>query len=234
MTQTLSIIMPVYNEKDSLEIIIQKILDVSLPANLTKELIIVDDGSADGSAEILQKYVSHPSVKIFNNERNLGKTAALKKGIAKACGDFILIQDADLEYDPCEYPRLLHPLLENKADVIYGSRFQGNIERMHPVNRLANRFSNMTFNLFFGGHLTDINTCYKLFKKDSLSGITITSENFMFETEITAKFKKKKLRILEVPIRYMARSKNEGKKIDWPKAIQMYWGIIFYRFFDGN
>ena len=226
----LSIIIPVYNEERYIDTIIQKIKAVSLPSGIEKEIIVVDDKSTDSTPEILQKYTTDPCVKLCWRSKNLGKAAALKLGISQATGDIYLIQDADLEYDPSHYPCLIQPLLDDRADVVYGSRFKGEIKNMAFINRVANIISNLTLNLFFASKITDVNTCYKVFKAGVLKDMALTSGKFMFETEVTAKVLKQKLRLLEIPIHYTARTKAQGKKINWPQAVQMYWGIIKYRF----
>jgi len=226
----LSIIIPVYNEGHLIDKIITKVKQVSLPADITREFIIINDGSTDNTGDKLANYNSDPEIRIFNTNKNLGKTNAIKIGFEKLTGDIIIIQDADLEYDPDDYPRLIDPIIKGKASVVYGSRFKGQSEKMKIVNRVANILSNITANLLFNAELSDINTCYKVFKCSALEGIKITSKDFMFETEITVKFLKKGYKIYEVPIRYTARTKKEGKKINWFKAIKMYWGMIKYRY----
>ena len=226
----LSIIIPVYNEARSINTVIRKVKSVSLPYNIIKEIIIVNDGSKDGTAEILEKYNSDSAIKIIHQNTNRGKSSAVKLSLEKSTGDIILIQDADLEYNPDDYSRLIEPIVKHRASVVYGSRFKGNIKRMAPINRIANILSNATLNLLFNAKLSDVNTCYKVFKKDILKNIKITSKNFAFETEITAKLLNKGYEIYEVPIHYTARSKKEGKKITWSKALQMYWAIIKYKY----
>lgn len=225
-----SIIIPVYNESRFIDSVIRKIQSVRLPDNIIEEIIIIDDGSTDDTAKILEKYSPDPTIKIFHQNGNMGKTSAMKLGIEKSNGNIILIQDADLEYNPDDYPRLIEPIIKGKSSVVYGSRFRGNIKRMALINRIANILSNITLNLLFNSKITDVNTCYKVFKKDIIKNIKITSKNFAFETEITARLLKKGYKIYEVPINYVARSKKEGKKITWFKAIETYWGIIKYRF----
>lgn len=227
----LSIIIPVYNEERTIARIIDRVISVTLPADVTREVVIVDDGSQDKTKEILTSYQNHPLIKIFH-QQNHGKTTALLLGIAKATGDIILIQDADLEYDPAQYPILLAPILEKKSDVVYGSRFLGSIKKMLIINKLANIVSNVALRLFYGVDITDVNTCFKVFKKEVLRGLDIHSKNFAFETEITVKLIKRKIRIIEVPIDYVARSAQDGKKIDWPHAWEMFWPIVKYRFVD--
>ena len=224
-----SVIIPVYNEESTIEHVIEKVNSVRLPGTVTEEIVIVNDGSTDRTRSILDKYSASPIIKVFHFETNQGKTAALAKGIECASGDVIIIQDADLEYNPDDYAKLLEPILQGRTDVVYGSRFKGSIKGMTLVNRLSNIFSNITFNLLYATRLSDINTCYKVFKKDVIKGIKIVSTNFTFETEITAKLVRRGVRILEVPINYEARSHHQGKKIRWDTAIQMYWGMIKYR-----
>ena len=226
---TVSVIIPAYNEEGTIDILLKQVKAVRLSEADISEIIIVNDGSTDGTAMVLGKYRKDPSVKIFNLEKNIGKTSALALGIKKATGDIIIIQDADLEYNPIEYPNLIAPILADKASVVYGSRFKGSIRNMLFINRLANVISNFTFNLLFPAKITDINTCYKVFKKDVIKSIPITSKDFTFETEITVKLVNKGYSILEVPIRYIARSKKDGKKINRLYAWHMYWGIIKYR-----
>jgi glycosyltransferase involved in cell wall biosynthesis len=221
---TLSVIIPVFNEENTIISVLQEINRVSLPPETTLEIIVINDGSTDGTAERLKEY--HASqIKIFT-QRNKGKTAAIWEGLKHATGDWIVIQDADLEYSPLYYPALLQPIIDGKADIVFGSRFLGKIERMALINRLANIFSNLTFNLLHGTHLTDINTCFKIFPRRALEGLTITSQHFTFETEITSKFVNRGFRITEIPIDYTARSLADGKKINWKKAVNMYYGIF--------
>ncbi|GEM_PF-962641 len=226
----LSIIVPVYNEQATIQEIIRRVNNVPLPSDFNREIIVVNDGSTDRTMELLNNYDSHSGFKIIHLAQNSGKTAALVRGLEAAKGDILLIQDADLEYDPANYPFLLAPILEGRAQVVYGSRFLGSIKNMTLINRIANIFSNLTFILLFNYRLTDINTCYKVFTRESIHEIKITSRDFAFETEVTAKLIKRGVKILEVPIQYEARSKEDGKKISWSKACKMYWGIIEFRF----
>lgn len=228
----LTVIIPVYNEACLIEKVIERVKSVRLPANITKEIIIVDDGSTDGTLRLLKKYEGLPPIKIFYRNRNAGKTEAVKLGLEKSTGDILLIQDADLEYNPDDYPKLLEPFIKYNASVVYGSRFMGAMTKMPLINRVANIISNITLRLLFDTALTDVHTCYKLFKKEVFKDIKITSRNFTFDTEITTKLLKNGYKIFEVPIRYIARSKKEGKKITWLKALEVYWGIIKYRFKD--
>jgi glycosyltransferase involved in cell wall biosynthesis len=223
-----SIIIPAYNEENTITALVEKVRAVDLGA-LSKEIIIVNDGSTDGTAQELAIFASDPAIRIIH-KGNGGKTSALTRGMSEASGDIILVQDADLEYDPQQYPQLLAPILNGEVQVVYGSRFMGRIQKMKLINRLANLISNWTFTLLWNVRITDINTCYKVFTRQALSGITIVSRNFAFETEVTVKVLKKGLRIKEVPIQYVARSTHAGKKIKWSTALEMYWPILKYRF----
>lgn len=221
----LSIIIPVYNEI----LTISEILDAVLSAPYKKEIVIVDDGSTDGSRELL-KNLNHNGIRVFFHDKNFGKGAALRTGISHATGDIILIQDADLEYDPDDYPILLQPILDGKADVVYGSRFAG-----HGAHRViyfwhyvGNKFLTTLSNIFTNINLTDMETCYKVFTKEALEGIVIKQNRFGFEPEITAKVAKKRMRIYEVPISYYGRTYDEGKKIGWKDGVKAIWYILRY------
>ena len=230
----LSIIIPAYNEELAIVFLLEKVLAVVVPEGIFKEIIVVNDGSTDKTAELLEQFLKNRGgIKVFAKP-NGGKTSAIMKGIKESTGDIILIQDADLEYDPAEYPELLKPILDGESQVVYGSRFMGTIKGMEPINRFANVASNRTFSLIWGTYITDINTCYKVFTRKAIEDIQITAHNFAFETEMTVKLLKKGITIKEVPIRYKARSRQEGKKIRWRTALEMYWPIIKYRFFVKN
>ncbi len=226
----LSIVIPVYNEKNTVEELIRRVQGVD--AGLNKEIIIVDDGSTDGTGEILNR-MKQPNIKVVRHSRNQGKGAALHTGFSEAEGDIILVQDADLEYDPKEFPKLLEPVLDGRADAVYGSRFLGGPHRVlyfwHYIgNRFLTAFSNMLSNL----NLSDMETCYKVFKKDILDRITLKSKRFGFEPEITLKLAKLKARIYEVPISYSGRDYSEGKKIGWKDGLAAVFHIIRFKFFD--
>ena len=225
---TLSIVVPVYNEKDTLKAAVDAIANTPYK----KEIIVVDDGSTDGTREIIQN-LKHADVKNVFQERNYGKGRAIQVGLAEATGEIILIQDADLEYDPIEYPVLLAPILAGKADVVYGSRFAG-----HGAHRvlyfwhyLGNRFLTLLSNIFTNLNLTDMESCYKVFTREALAGIELKEDRFGFEPEITAKIAKKRLRIYEVPISYYGRTYEEGKKINWRDGLWALWCIIKYNAF---
>ena len=226
----LSIIIPVYNEAATIDSTIEKIKSVGLGYNIMKEIIIIDDGSIDGTDKILKQYNGDSALKIYHQEENMGKSSAIKLGVERSTGDIILIQDADSEYNPDDYPKLIEPIITNKSSVVYGSRFKGTIKRMGFVNRIANIISSSTVNLLFNAKISDVNTGYKVLKRNILDDIKIASKDFAFETELTAQILKKGYKIYEVPIQYTARSKAEGKKITWLKSLRMYWGIIKYRF----
>jgi glycosyltransferase involved in cell wall biosynthesis len=225
----LSVVIPVYNEKDTLLEILERVRGVDLP----KEIIVVDDFSTDGTREVLQNLPSADDLKILYQTRNQGKGAALRMGFAAVAGDIVVIQDADLEYDPAEYPQLLQPILAGKADVVYGSRFLGGPHRVllfwHRVgNLLLTTLSNMMTDL----NLTDMETCYKAFRATILKEIRLRESRFGFEPEFTAKVAKARCRIYEVPISYSGRDYAEGKKIGWRDGIAAIFFILKYRFFD--
>ncbi len=230
----LSIVIPVYNEVETLDNLIASVLAVD--TGLAHELVLVDDCSSDGSRDKLEALqAEHPDWVVVFHDVNRGKGAALRSGFAEATGDIVLIQDADLEYDPRDYTRLLGPILDGHADVVYGSRFLGGgphrvVFYWHYLgNRLLTTLSNMMTDL----NLTDMEVCYKVFRREVLVGIAIKEERFGFEVEITAKVARgKRWRIYEVPIAYYGRSYAEGKKITWRDGVHALWCILKYRFTD--
>jgi glycosyltransferase involved in cell wall biosynthesis len=224
----LSVIIPAYNEAQFIDELIIRVKAVVLPDGITKEIIVVNDGSTDETAAILKKYTTDSMIKLLSEDKNEGKSVAVKKGIDASTGDIILIQDADLEYDPGNYPVLIEPIINSKASIVYGSRFKGKAKNMAPINRIANIISNHTVNMLYGTKFTDINTGHKIFRREVFDYIKITSDNFTLETELTVKSIRLGYKIHEVPICYIARSKWQKKKMTWFKATQMYMGIITY------
>ena len=208
----LSIVVPVFNEKDTIGQVIQDIQNVPLQEGIEKELIVVDDGSSDGTQDVLKKLDNQKNIRIFYHSDNRGKTYAVKFGLQQMTGDVVVIQDADLEYSPQNYPRLLDPILKGDAQIVYGSRFLGSIKNMTIINRFANTISNWTMNRLYGASMTDFHTCLKLFKREILEEVSIESQKFSFDTEITAKLLAKGFQIKEVPIAYEARLRSQGEK----------------------
>lgn len=225
-TPVLSIVIPCYNEKDNILSIVNKVLASPIE---NKEIIIVDDMSKDGTREILEREVAPLVSKVIYHEQNGGKGAALKTGFAHATGDVVIIQDADMEYDPDEYPLVVNPVFEGKADVVYGSRFLGQKRKGYLANRLANWFLTRVSNLFTGQKLTDMETCYKVFKREIIQAVDIQEKRFGFEPEITAKISKMGIQIKEVPISYYPRTNEEGKKIGLKDGIRAIYCIWRYR-----
>jgi glycosyltransferase involved in cell wall biosynthesis len=231
--QKLSVVIPVYNEEQFVSTTIQRVLDVTMEG-LELELVVVDDGSKDRTVEILQQLaVEHPEIKVFQQPVNMGKGAALRRGFKEATGDIILIQDADLEYDPSDYPNLLKPILDGNADVVYGSRFLGGPHRVlyfwhYNGNRFLTFLSNITTNL----NLTDMETGYKVFRANVIKEIPLKSNRFGFEPEVTAKLARRGWRMFETPISYFGRSYAEGKKIGWKDGFQAIYCIIRYGIAD--
>jgi glycosyltransferase involved in cell wall biosynthesis len=244
----LSVVIPVYDEKDT----ILEILGRVLTTNIATEVIIVDDDSKDGTREILEKMAelqakgettavtqdgtdsfSLRELRFIFQRPNQGKGAALRRGFAEATGDIVLVQDADLEYDPLDYPKLLEPIVDGRADVVYGSRFLGGPQRVHYFwHYIGNRVLTLLSDVLTNLNLTDMETCYKVFRREVLQGIRLKSNRFGFEPEITAKVARGHWRVYEVPISYAGRTYEEGKKITWKDGLQALWCIVRYRFKD--
>jgi dolichol-phosphate mannosyltransferase len=225
-----SIIIPVYNEINALDEVMRRVLSAPLPPGVDREVVVVDDGSTDGTTQLLEKYHGEPLVLVHHSPVNFGKGAALRIGITKATGDFILIQDGDLEYDPNDYIRVLTPLVEGRANVVYGSRFQGRPKNMRFANWLANKILTATANILFGSKITDEATAYKAFDAAVLKGIRLRCIRFEFCPEVTAKVRRLGHAIHEVPISYNARGILEGKKIRWQDGVEALWTLFRYRF----
>jgi len=226
----LSIVIPVFNECRTIESLLDAVADSPVKE---KEIIVIDDFSKDGTRERLPKLAAKYT-KLVLHEKNQGKGAAIRTGLKEATGDVVIIQDADLEYDPNDYSRLLEPIETGRADVVYGSRFHdksGFHHAPHLMNRLANRGLTIFSNLLSGFHLTDMETCYKMMRRDIMARITIEENRFGFEPEITAKLAKLKVRLLEIPITYNGRRHNEGKKIGWKDGFRTLYAIVKYNLF---
>ena len=231
--QKLSILVAAYNEQETLRLSMHTVLAAPLPAGLAREIIIVEDGSRDGTWDVAQELAAeHPGViRVFQQPRNMGKGAALRRAIAESAGDLAIFQDADLEYDPRDYPRLLAPILDGRADVVFGSRFTG-VERkvLYFWHTQANQFLTLLSNMLNDTNWTDMETCYKAFRADCLRAIPLESDRFGIEPEITAKVARNRLRMFEVPISYNGRPYEEGKKITWRDGLAALWFIVKYRF----
>jgi glycosyltransferase involved in cell wall biosynthesis len=227
----LSLVMPVYNEKEYVIKIINKVLEL----DIVKDLIVVDDCSSDGTREILKSSKFDPRVKVFYHEKNMGKGAAIRTGFKYVTGDIVAIQDADLEYDPHEFIEMIRPIEQGHADVVYGSRLiGGKPQRVHLFwHKLGNTFLSLVTNILYNSSLSDMETCYKMFKRNVIAGLTIRSNDFSVEPELTAKIlKNKALRVYEIPISYYGRSYAEGKKISWKHGLGALWALLKYRVTD--
>lgn len=225
----LSVIIPIYNEKETLDTLIGRVLEVQLE-NIEKELLLVDDGSTDGTRDLLEKYKDREGFKVILHSRNGGKGRAVRTGIKHATGDLLIIQDADLEYDPSEYPVVLKPLVDGRADVVYGSRFKGSGRAFLAHHYYGNKLITFIANLLYNTNLTDIETCYKAFKRGVFDKIQLKSDRFDIEPEITAKIFKNRFKVYEVPISYSGRDFEEGKKITWRDGFAAIWALVKFRF----
>lgn len=225
----LSVIIPVYNEVESIQVILKRVHET----NLVHEIVVVDDGSKDGTRDVLAALDGKDSVRVILHEKNKGKGAAVRTGMAAATGDVFLIQDADLEYDPRDFPQLLQPIQEGLADVVYGSRFLGRAHRVTMFWHLvANQMLTLMTNILYNTILTDMETGYKVFRREILNGMVLHANSFNFEPEFTAKILKRKFRIFEVPITFNPRDYTQGKKIKLHDAFEAVWTLIKYRFIE--
>ncbi len=226
---TLSVVMPVFNERNTIREIIARVRRVSLQ----KEIVIVDDGSTDGTRDILMSLESDPDLTILYHDRNYGKGAALRTAFQHATGDVIIVQDADLEYDPAEYVKLIQPIVDGRADVVYGSRFVGNVTRVHLFwHRVANGLLTLLSNMCTNLNLTDMETGYKVFRREAVQSIRIAQNRFGVEPELTAKLARRKCRFYEMPISYSGRDYSEGKKIGFKDAVKALYCIARYSIAD--
>lgn len=224
---TISLIIPIYNEAGHLHKFLEKVDTLKLPCE--KELVFINDASKDNSWEILKNYKFKSKYKLLNQEKNQGKGAALKRGFEEATGDILVVQDADFEYDMEELPKLIQPILEDKADVVYGSRFRKEVNQVHRTfHYLVNRILTLISNLLSGMYVSDMETCYKVFKSEIIKNINLSSKRFGFEPEVTAKIARLKIRVREYPISYYPRNYMEGKKITWKDGIAALWHLVYY------
>jgi len=230
----LSVIIPVYNERGTIEEIVRRVQNAPLDG-IEKEIVLVDDGSSDGTRDILRAMQARqiPKMQIIFHDANQGKGAAIRTGLRYVTGDLTVIQDADLEYDPREYGVLIQPILEGKADVVYGSRFMGSHRVFNFLHMVGNKFLTLVTNLLYNTILSDMETCYKMFRTDVFRDIHLRANRFDFEPEITAKILKRGYRVFEVPISYAGRDVDEGKKISaWRDGLPALWALIKYRFVE--
>ncbi|MCC6930218.1 MAG: glycosyltransferase family 2 protein [Gemmatimonadaceae bacterium] len=224
----LSVLIPVYNERATIEVLIQRVLDARIP--VAKEVLIGDDGSNDGTRDILAAMPRRPELRIEFMSRNVGRGGVLKHLLTLATGDIIIHQDADLEYDPSEYDRLLAPILTGTADVVYGSRFKGAITGMATANNFGNRLMSAMARTLYGVDITDLMTCYKMYRRSLLDGVTLHADGFHFEAEFTARLARRGARFAEVPISFVGRTAEEGKKIKATDAIYVIQKLVSCRF----
>ena len=227
----LSVIVPVFNERNTVVEVVRRMRAVELPDGIEREIIVIDDGSTDGTRDVLRQ-LGDSTVRVLVHEGNRGKGAAVRTGLATATGDYVLIQDADLEYDPDDWPRLIAPVMRGRARVVYGSRFTGERRNMLLLHWIGNRMLSLVTNVLFNSTLSDMETCYKLVDRSLLNDLALRSDHFDIEPEITAKILKRGIRIYEVPISYMGREFEEGKKITWRDGFAALWTLVKFRFGD--
>jgi len=225
-----SILIPVYNEFPTLRSVLKRVVDGPLPEGCEKEIVVIDDGSTDGTTELLAEFSDSPLMLVHHSIVNFGKGAAIRQGLARATGDIVLIQDGDLEYDPQDYVKVLEPLARGRASVVYGSRFRSGMRGMKRSNWLANKILTWTSNIVFQAGITDEATAYKAFRTDVLRSIRLECVRFEFCPEVTAKVRRLGLQIAEVPISYNPRGIAEGKKIRWQDGVEAFWTLLKYRF----
>jgi glycosyltransferase involved in cell wall biosynthesis len=225
----LSVVVPVYNERNTLVEVLRRMRAVELPDSVEREIIVVDDGSDDGTRDVLRQ-LGDSTVRVILHEHNQGKGAAVRTGFAVATGEYVLVQDADLEYDPEDWPRLLAPILRGRARVVYGSRFTGERRNMLFLHWIGNRFLSLTTNVLYNTTLSDMETCYKLLDRNLIEELNLRANKFDIEPEITAKVLKRGVRIYEVPISYAGREFDEGKKITWRDGFAALKTLVKYRF----
>lgn len=226
----ISIIVPVFNEEKTLDLLLKKVSTVRL-LGLKKEILVVNDGSTDRTAEVLKK-IRIPGMRVFHHDKNRGKGAALRTAFPLTTGDLVVIQDADLEYDPADYEKLILPILQGDADVVYGSRFMGVHRAFLFLHYVGNKFLTLMTNLLYNTTLTDMETCYKVFKGDVIRSIPLRSNRFEIEPEMSAKVLKRGYKLYEVPISFRGRGFEEGKKITWRDGFSALWTLFIYRFID--
>jgi glycosyltransferase involved in cell wall biosynthesis len=227
----LSVIVPTYNERNTVVEVIRRMRAVELPDNIEREIVVVDDGSDDGTREILRQ-LGDSTVRVLSHAQNRGKGASVRTALEVVTGDYVLVQDADLEYDPADWSRLLAPVIAGKARVVYGSRFTGERRNMLFLHWVGNRFLSLVTNVLYNTTLSDLETCYKLVERKLLQQVQLRSERFDIEPEVTAKVLKLGVRIYEVPISYTGREADEGKKITWVDGFSALWTLVKYRFRD--
>jgi glycosyltransferase involved in cell wall biosynthesis len=227
----LSIIVPVFNERNTVVEVLRRMRAVELPDGIDREIIVVDDGSTDGTRDVLNQ-LRDSTVRILSHDGNRGKGTAVRTGLQVASGDYVLIQDADLEYDPEDWPKLIAPVMRGRAQVVYGSRFTGERRNMLFLHWIGNRLLSFVTNVLYNTTLSDMETCYKLVSRDLLVDLRLRCRRFDIEPEITAKILKRRIRIYEVPISYMGREFDEGKKITWRDGFAALWTLAKFRFAD--